>query len=82
MSNCYNGYMVNNNNMIGQRIKSFQNFIVHQTYTNLILISRRLFKEPEVTPAGDCDLKWEKPDEEALVKYMCEEKGFQVEIRI
>ena len=41
-------------------------------------VSRRLFKSPEVTPAGDLDLKWEKPDEEALVKFMCEEKGFQV----
>lgn len=41
--------------------------------------ARRLFKSPEVTPAGDLDLKWEKPDEEALVKFMCEEKGFQEE---
>ena len=31
---------------------------------------------PEVTPAAELDLKWEKPDEEALIKYMCEEKGF------
>jgi flap endonuclease-1 len=38
--------------------------------------ARRLFKDPEVTPAKDVDLKWEKPDEEGLVKYMCEEKGF------
>ena len=40
--------------------------------------SRRLFKEPEVTPASEVDLKWEKPDEEELVKFMCGEKGFQV----
>ena len=39
--------------------------------------ARRLFKEPEVTPGEEIELKWEKPDEEALVKYMCEEKGFQ-----
>ena len=38
--------------------------------------ARRLFKEPEVTPADQIELKWEKPDEEGLVKYMCEEKGF------
>merc|ERR1711872_262619 len=41
--------------------------------------ARRLFKEPDVTPADQVDLKWEKPDEEELVKYMCEEKGFQEE---
>ena len=41
--------------------------------------ARRLFKEPEVTPAEDIDFKWEKPDEEGLVKYMCEDKGFQEE---
>ena len=38
--------------------------------------ARRLFKEPEVSPAEDFELKWEKPNEEGLVKYMCEEKGF------
>jgi len=41
--------------------------------------ARRLFKEPEVTPASEVDLKWEKPDEEELVKFMCGEKGFQEE---
>lgn len=39
--------------------------------------ARRLFVEPEVTPGKDIELKWEKPDEEGLVKFMCEEKGFQ-----
>jgi len=38
--------------------------------------ARRLFKTPDVTPAAECDLKWEKPDEEGLVAYMCGEKGF------
>ena len=38
--------------------------------------ARRLFTSPDVTPASELDLKWDKPDEEALVKYMCEEKGF------
>jgi flap endonuclease-1 len=38
--------------------------------------ARRLFKEPEVTPAADIELKWEKPNEEALIAFMCGEKGF------
>lgn len=38
--------------------------------------ARQLFKEPEVSPASDIELKWEKPDEEGLVKFMAEENGF------
>jgi len=38
--------------------------------------ARRLFTSPDVTPASEIDLKWEKPDEEGLVAYMCGEKGF------
>jgi len=38
--------------------------------------ARRLFVTPEVTPADKVELKWEKPNEEELVKYMCEKKGF------
>lgn len=38
--------------------------------------ARRLFKEPDVTSADKVDLKWTEPDEEQLVKYMCEDKGF------
>lgn len=38
--------------------------------------ARRLFHEPEVTPAKDIDIKWEKPDEEGLVEYMSKQKGF------
>jgi len=38
--------------------------------------ARRLFKEPEVTKAEELDLKWEKPDEEGLIAFMCGEKGF------
>ena len=41
--------------------------------------ARRLFKSPDVTPADEIELKWEKPNEEELVKYMCGEKGFQEE---
>lgn len=38
--------------------------------------ARELFKEPEVTAGVDLELKWTEPDEEALIKYMVEEKGF------
>lgn len=38
--------------------------------------ARRLFKEPEVTPGEDLELKWTAPDVEGLVKFMCEQKGF------
>eukprot|EP00096_Caligus_rogercresseyi_P009855 TRINITY_DN3442_c0_g1_i1.p1 TRINITY_DN3442_c0_g1~~TRINITY_DN3442_c0_g1_i1.p1 ORF type:complete len:384 (+),score=130.56 TRINITY_DN3442_c0_g1_i1:145-1296(+) len=38
--------------------------------------ARRLFIKPEVTPCSDIQLKWDKPDEEGLVKYMSGEKGF------
>lgn len=41
--------------------------------------ARRLFTAPDVTPATEVDLKWEKPDEEGLVAYMCGEKGFAEE---
>lgn len=41
--------------------------------------ARRLFKEPDVTPAEEFDFKWEKPDEDNLIKFMCEEKGFNEE---
>jgi len=38
--------------------------------------ARRLFKEPEVTAGDEIELKWEKPDEDAVVAFMCGEKGF------
>ncbi|XP_068249593.1 flap endonuclease 1 [Palaemon carinicauda] len=38
--------------------------------------ARRLFVEPEVKDPKEVELKWTEPDEEGLVKYMCEEKGF------
>jgi len=38
--------------------------------------ARRLFKEPEVVDASEVELKWTEPDEEELVKFMCEAKGF------
>jgi len=39
--------------------------------------ARRLFKEPEIQEADTVELIWSAPDEEALVAYMCGEKGFQ-----
>lgn len=38
--------------------------------------ARALFKEPDVTKGEDTDLKWLDPDESALIKFMCEDKGF------
>ena len=66
-----------------QEHKSIENIIKHidkKKHTIpenwLFEEARRLFREPEVTPGEELDFKWEKPDEEGLVKYMCEEKGF------
>lgn len=41
--------------------------------------ARRLFVEPDVTDPKDIELKWVEPDMEGLIKYMCEEKGFNEE---
>lgn len=40
--------------------------------------ARLLFLEPEVRSADDpeCDFKWDIPDEDGLVKFLVEEKGF------
>lgn len=38
--------------------------------------ARRLFKEPEVLDPSEVDLKWTEPNEDELVKFMCEVKGF------
>ncbi|XP_031570948.1 flap endonuclease 1-like [Actinia tenebrosa] len=38
--------------------------------------ARELFKNPDVTPGDQIELKWEEPDEDGLIKYMTEEKGF------
>jgi flap endonuclease-1 len=44
-------------------------------------MARKLFVEPEITPRADIEgkLKWKPPDEEALTKWMVEEKGFAPE---
>ncbi|KAI1332279.1 DNA-repair protein rad2 [Xylariaceae sp. FL0255] len=40
--------------------------------------ARTLFFEPDVRSADDplCDFKWEKPDVDGLVKFLCTDKGF------
>jgi flap endonuclease-1 len=40
--------------------------------------ARVLFLEPDVRPADDpeCDVKWEAPDVDGLVKFLVEEKHF------
>jgi hypothetical protein len=52
---------------------------IRNTVVLSVTCCRRLFKEPEVTPADQVELKWEKPDEEGLIKFMVEEKGFSEE---
>ncbi len=38
--------------------------------------ARQLFIKPDVTDPETIELKWNEPDEEAIVQYMCNEKGF------
>eukprot|EP00730_Choanoeca_flexa_P003692 TRINITY_DN11476_c1_g2_i4.p1 TRINITY_DN11476_c1_g2~~TRINITY_DN11476_c1_g2_i4.p1 ORF type:complete len:380 (+),score=113.70 TRINITY_DN11476_c1_g2_i4:44-1183(+) len=38
--------------------------------------ARELFKQPEVTPAAECEIKWTPPDVEGLVDFMCKKNGF------
>ncbi|KAL5021164.1 hypothetical protein ScPMuIL_000319 [Solemya velum] len=38
--------------------------------------ARKLFQAPEVKDPEEIDLKWSEPDEEMLLKFMVEEKGF------
>ncbi|XP_071447721.1 flap endonuclease 1 [Hetaerina americana] len=38
--------------------------------------ARVLFQKPEVTDADKIELKWESPNEDGLVKYLCGDKGF------
>lgn len=41
--------------------------------------ARELFLNPDVIPCKDVDLKWNTPDEEGLIKYLCEDKKFSEE---
>lgn len=39
--------------------------------------ARGLFMKPEVVDCSTVELKWSEPDEEALIKFMCDEKQFR-----
>ncbi|PWN53428.1 putative DNA repair endonuclease rad2 [Violaceomyces palustris] len=38
--------------------------------------ARKIFLNPEVQKGSDLELKWEAPDVEGMVKFLCQEKGF------
>lgn len=38
--------------------------------------ARQLFITPEVTDPAEIELEWKEPDEEGIIQYMCNEKGF------
>lgn len=39
--------------------------------------ARALFLEPEVVDCSTAELKWNEPDEDGLVQFMCDEKQFK-----
>ncbi|GMM38494.1 multifunctional nuclease [Saccharomycopsis crataegensis] len=41
--------------------------------------ARQLFLKPEVIDGSTIDLKWNQPDLEGLIKFMCEKNGFSEE---
>ena len=41
--------------------------------------ARELFQKPEVTSGNEIELKWEKPDEKGILKFLCEDNGFSVD---
>lgn len=41
--------------------------------------ARKLFVRPDVTEAGEVELKWTDPDEEGLVAFMCGDRQFREE---
>lgn len=61
----------------GKGDKQKQRFTVPESF--LYKEARHLFKEPEVTPAKDITLSWEDPKREELIKFMCDEKGFNID---
>lgn len=40
---------------------------------------REYFRNPEVIPPEECDLTFTEPDEEGLINFLCNEKGFNEE---
>ncbi|XP_022647631.1 flap endonuclease 1-like [Varroa jacobsoni] len=41
--------------------------------------ARELFEKPEVTPGQELEFRWMEPNEDGLVKFLCEENGFNEE---
>ncbi|CAH3042368.1 unnamed protein product [Pocillopora meandrina] len=69
-----------------KQYKSIEEIIKHIDTNKYILPeewpyqeARELFKNPEVLQDEDVNLKWEAPNEEELVKFLVEEKGFNEE---
>jgi len=54
-----------------------EKFIVPSNW--LFKEARELFMKPDVMDAKDVEIKWEQPDVEGVVAYMCEEMGFNEE---
>lgn len=38
--------------------------------------AREIFRRPDVTKGADMEIKWEAPDVEGLVQFMCTDRGF------
>ncbi|CAH1102340.1 unnamed protein product [Psylliodes chrysocephalus] len=41
--------------------------------------ARELFQEPDIADAENIEMTWGEPDEDAMVKFLCEEKNFSEE---
>jgi len=50
-----------------------------QPWEPLFVEVRQLFHTPLVQDPVNCSLKWTEPDEEGLIKFLVEEKGFNAE---
>lgn len=61
----------------GKGDKQKARFVVPEKF--LYKEARHLFKKPEVTPASEIKLSWDPPKREELSKFMCEEKGFNID---
>eukprot|EP00161_Ancyromonas_sigmoides_P011743 TRINITY_DN2964_c0_g1_i1.p1 TRINITY_DN2964_c0_g1~~TRINITY_DN2964_c0_g1_i1.p1 ORF type:complete len:399 (-),score=82.33 TRINITY_DN2964_c0_g1_i1:160-1311(-) len=53
--------------------------VPHEGFEEVYKEAALFFKEPEVTPASEVDIKWTAPDEEGLIKFLCTENGFAEE---
>lgn len=58
-------------NLDKKKYKAPENFLYKE--------SAALFHNPEVTKGSEFDLKWTEPDEDGLIKFLVDEKGFNLE---